>query len=81
MHWLLIDTSGVRIAHGNVLFTRHGFTVPERRSRMAEILQNITCAAWLVLATLVFVELRRWNRRFSDLYDKLKEQIEEEQDG
>ncbi len=48
---------------------------------MAEILQNITCAAWLVLATLVFVELRRWNRRFSDLYDKLKEQIEEEQDG
>ncbi len=65
----------------NVPFMKNGTAAPERRSGMAEILQNIAYAAWLVLAALVFVGLRRWNRRFSDLYDELKEQIEEEQDG
>lgn len=45
---------------------------------MAEILQDIASTLWIVLAILVFVELRRWNKWFSDLYDELKKQIEED---
>lgn len=45
---------------------------------MSELLENIVCIVWLVLAIMTFVELRKWNKKFSELYDELKRQIEEE---
>ena len=44
---------------------------------MAELLQNITCIAWLILAVKTFIGVRRWNKSFSELYDELRRQIED----
>ena len=44
---------------------------------MADIFQNFVCLTWLALAIIVFVGLKRWNRRFSDLYEEMKKQIED----
>lgn len=48
---------------------------------MADILKTITCLVWAGLAFLVGVKLRKWNTNFSELYEELREWIEEEQDG
>lgn len=45
---------------------------------MYELLKDITCLLWLILAVMCFVGLRRWNKKFSDMYDDLKRRIEEE---
>lgn len=44
---------------------------------MADLLQNITCLAWLMLAVMAFIGMRKWNKSFSELYEELKKQIEE----
>ena len=48
---------------------------------MADLLQNIACSAWLVLAVIVFVGMKKWNKRFADLYEELKKQIEDGADN
>ena len=43
--------------------------------RMMEILlQNIASILWIVLGVCVFFGLRKWSKRFSELYNELKEE-------
>ena len=42
---------------------------------MADIMQLIVVIEWLVLGVLVFVRLKRWNKRFGELYDELQEDM------
>lgn len=44
---------------------------------MANLLENIACLLWIVLAVIVFIHLKKWNKNFSELYDELKRQIED----
>nr|DAM75062.1 MAG TPA: holin family protein [Caudoviricetes sp.] len=43
---------------------------------MENLLQNIASGLWIVLGVCVFFGLRKWNKRFSELYDELKEEVE-----
>ena len=47
-----------------------------RWSDMANLLQNIASGLWIVLGVYSFFVLRMWNKRFSDLYDELKWEVE-----
>lgn len=42
---------------------------------MAGIIEIVAAVAWLALAIATAMDLRKWNRRFSELYDKLKENL------
>lgn len=48
---------------------------------MANIMQNIASIVWLVLAVVVFIRLKQWDKKFSALYDELKEQIRGDGNG
>lgn len=48
---------------------------------MAEIMQNIASLTWLILAIIFYIRMKQWNKRFSDLYDDLKNKIREEFDN
>ena len=43
---------------------------------MENLLQDIASGLWIVLGVYCFFGLRRWNKRFSELYDKLKREVE-----
>lgn len=43
---------------------------------MENLLQNIASGLWIVLGVYCFFGLRTWNKRFSDLYDELKWEVE-----
>ena len=43
---------------------------------MENLLGNIAGGLWIVLGVYSFFVLRMWNKRFSDLYDELKGQVE-----
>ena len=43
---------------------------------MENLLQNIASVLWIVLGVCFFFGLRKWGKRFSELYDKMKEEIE-----
>lgn len=43
---------------------------------MEILLQNVASILWIVLGVCFFFGLRKWSKRFSELYDKLKEEIE-----
>lgn len=43
---------------------------------MEILLQNIASGLWIVLGVLFFFGLRKWGKRFSELYDKMKEELE-----
>ena len=42
---------------------------------MENLLQNIASGLWIVLGVCFFFGLRKWNKRFSELYDEMKEEI------
>ena len=42
---------------------------------MSSLLQDIACTLWLVLGVYCFFGLRKWSKRFSELYDELKEEM------
>ena len=42
---------------------------------MENLLQNFASGLWIVLGVYCFLELRKWNKRFSELYDELKEEM------
>ena len=42
---------------------------------MENLLQNIASVLWIVLGVCFFFGLRKWNKRFSELYDEMKEEI------
>lgn len=44
---------------------------------MAGIIEIVAATAWLVLAIDMAVNLRKWNRKFSELYDTLKEDLKD----
>ena len=48
---------------------------------MAEIMMIIVTVLWIVAGIVVLVGMVRWNKRFSKLYDELKNKIEENQNG
>ena len=47
-----------------------------RWSDMENLLQNIASGLWIVLGVYCFFGLRMWNKRFSELYDELKREVE-----
>ena len=48
---------------------------------MADIMQNIASIVWLILAVVVFIRLKQWDKQFSELYDELKKEIRGEDNG
>lgn len=42
---------------------------------MAETLNLIASIEWMALGVWVMFGLRKWNKKFSDLYDDLKKEI------
>lgn len=47
-----------------------------RWSDMENLLQNIASGLWIVLGVYCFFGLRKWNKRFNELYDELKWEVE-----
>ena len=45
---------------------------------MGDILQLIASMEWIALGIIVFVKLRKWNKRFLELHDELLKTIREE---
>ena len=43
---------------------------------MENLFQNIASVLWIVLGVCFFFVLRKWSKRFSKLYDELKEEEE-----
>lgn len=43
---------------------------------MENLLQNFASGLWIVLGVYCFFGLRKWNKRFSELYDELKWEVE-----
>lgn len=43
---------------------------------MENLLQNIASGLWIVLGVYCFFGLRKWNKRFGELYDELKDETE-----
>jgi hypothetical protein len=43
---------------------------------MENLLQNIASGLWIVIGIQVLVWLKHWNKKFSDLYDELKWEVE-----
>ena len=43
---------------------------------MGNLFQNIASGLWIVLGVYYFFGLRKWNKRFSELYDELKGEME-----
>ena len=43
---------------------------------MENLLQNFASGLWIVLGVYCFFELRTWNKRFSELYDEMKGEVE-----
>lgn len=50
----------------------------EWRINMSDILTTIAAVEWIVVGCLFLWRLRHWNRRFSDLYDELRKEIDRE---
>lgn len=42
---------------------------------MDNLLQNIASCLWIALGVYCFFGLRKWNKKFSDLYDELKKEM------
>ena len=45
---------------------------------MSDILTSIAAVEWIVVGCLSLWRLRYWNRRFSELYDELRKEIDHE---
>lgn len=43
---------------------------------MENLLQNIASGLWIALGVYCFFGLKKWNKRFGDMYDELKEAVE-----
>lgn len=43
---------------------------------MATILQNFASGLWFALGVYGFCSLRKWNKRFNELYEELKWEVE-----
>ena len=43
---------------------------------MENLLQNFASGLWIVLGVYCFLGLRKWNKRFGDMYDEPKWEVE-----
>ena len=48
---------------------------------MADILTIIAALEWAVLGLLVLWKLKKWNQKFQEIYDDLKNSMEGERNG
>ena len=46
---------------------------------MAEMFQTIAALMWMALSVVAFIEIRKWNKRFFDLYVSVKSQLVDEE--
>lgn len=42
---------------------------------MADLLECVDAVLWLILVLILFQDLRKWNKRFQELYDELEREI------
>lgn len=42
---------------------------------MENLLQDLASALWIVIGIQFIVWLKNWNKKFSDLYDELKQEV------
>lgn len=42
---------------------------------MAELLELVDAILWLLLVLILFRDLRKWNKRFQELYDELEREV------
>ena len=45
---------------------------------MEILLQNIASGLWIVLCLYCFFMLRKWDKRFSELYEELKWEVQDD---
>lgn len=45
---------------------------------MENLLQDIASVLWIVIGIQVLVRLKHWNKKFSELYDELKEGMKDD---
>lgn len=45
---------------------------------MNVILENVAALAWLILAVVTAIRIRKWDRAFSEMLEELKQEHEEE---
>lgn len=43
---------------------------------MGNLMLNIASGLWIVLGVYGFFSVRKWNKRFGELYDELKRDVE-----
>jgi hypothetical protein len=43
---------------------------------MSSLLQDLACLLWIMLGVYCFFDARKWNKRFSELYDELTQEVE-----
>ena len=46
---------------------------------MSETFQTIAALMWIVLSIVTFIDICKWNKKFSDLYESMKSQLDEEE--
>lgn len=44
-------------------------------------MSDVAAGMWMVLCVMVFVRMRQWDKRFSAMYEDLKQKISEEFDN
>jgi hypothetical protein len=48
---------------------------------MAEMFQTIAALMWMALSVVAFIGIRKWNKSFSDLYERIKSQLVDEEES
>ena len=44
---------------------------------MVDLLECVDAVLWLLLALILFRDMRKWNKRFQELYDELEEAMKD----
>ncbi len=42
---------------------------------MSVLLENLASILWIILAVIVLFDIKRWNKKFGELYDELQKDI------
>lgn len=40
-------------------------------------MSNLASVVWLILAVILFIDIKKWNKKFGELYDELQKDIDE----
>lgn len=44
---------------------------------MTEMFQTIAAFMWMALSVVVFIGIRKWNNKFSELYERIEREFDE----